>query len=265
MAPPPSPAPNRESPHLIDLHGHVLVVTGGSRGIGAAIVRQAVAAGAKVCFSYRRDSAAAAALCEALCASGGEVIGVQADAIDERSPLSLLDAAEAKFGPVTMLVNNAGITGHYGPFHEVPIDALRHTFEVNTIGPMRMTREVVRRWRAAGIHGRIVNISSIASTLGSPNEYVHYAASKAAIDAFTIGLGKELGPVGIRVNAIAAGTAATEIHAAFGAGDRVARVAPLIPMQRAADPAEIASAALWLLSDQASYVTGTVLKVSGGT
>lgn len=248
-----------------DFTSHVLVVTGGSRGIGAAIVRQAAFAGARVCFSYRRDRESAEALRAELEVHGDRILAIQADAADAGSAPRLLDAAEARFGPVTMLVNNAGITGRYGPFHELPEEVLRHTFEVNVFGPMLLAQEAIRRWRAAGIAGRMVNISSIAATLGAPQEYVHYAASKAAIDAFTIGLGKELGAEGIRVNAVAPGTALTDIHAAAGVPDRPALVAPRIPMQRVARPDEIANAVMWLLSDEASYVTGTILRVSGGT
>jgi NAD(P)-dependent dehydrogenase (short-subunit alcohol dehydrogenase family) len=250
---------------LNDLRSHVLVVTGGSRGIGAAIVRQAAQAGARVCFSYRRDHDAARRVCAELTASGAQVIALQADAADGASAARLLDAATAALGAPTMLVNNAGITGRYGSFHDLPEEALRLTFEVNVIGPMLLAQEAIRRWRKTGIPGRMVNITSIASTLGAPHEYVHYAASKAAIDAFTIGLGKELGAEGIRVNAVAPGTAMTDIHAAAGVPDRPAKVATRIPMQRVAEPEEIASAVLWLLSDAASYVTGTILRVSGGT
>lgn len=248
-----------------DFSSHVLVVTGGSRGIGAAIVRQAARSGARVCFSYLREQGAARALGEELCAAGGTVFAVQGDAADPAFPAHLLDAAEARFGTVTMLVNNAGITGRYGPFHDLPAETLRQTFEVNVIGPLLLAQEAVRRWRSGGIAGRMVNISSIAATLGAPHEYVHYAASKAAIDAFTIGLGKELGALGIRVNAVAPGTTLTDIHAAIGVPDRPARVAARIPMQRVAEAAEIASAVTWLLSDEAAYVTGTILRVAGGT
>lgn len=250
---------------MADLGAQVLLVTGGSRGIGAAIVRQAAAAGARVCFSYRREHAAASALCEQLSAGGAEVHAVQGDAADPAFPMALLDAAEARFGTVTMLVNNAGITGRYGPFHDLPAEVLRQTFDINVIAPLLLAQETVRRWRRAGIAGRMVNLSSIAATLGAPHEYVHYAASKAAIDAFTIGLGKELAAEGIRINAVAPGTTMTDIHAAIGEPDRPARVAPRIPMQRVAEPDEIATAVIWLLSDAASYVTASILRVSGGT
>lgn len=248
---------------MVDLSGQVMLVTGGSRGIGEAIVRKAAGAGARVCFTFRRDETSADRLCAEI--GTNSACAIQADAADPDSAAIALDAAARQFGPVTLLVNNAGITGRYGPFHDLPPAILRHTFEVNVFGPLLLAQEAIRRWRAAGSAGRIVNISSIAATLGAPNEYVHYAATKAAIDAFTIGLGKELAGEGIRVNAVAPGTALTGIHAAAGVPDRPAQVAGRIPMQRVAQPDEIADAVLWLLCDEASYVTGTILRVAGGT
>lgn len=148
-------------------------------------------------------------------------------------------------GPSRCIVNNAGVTGRIGPFKDATIETLRRTVDANLMGPMFLAQEAVRRWEAAGIPGRMVNISSIASTLGAPNEYVHYAATKAAIEAMTIGLGKEVAAKGIRVNAVAPGTAFTDIHAAAGEPDRPARVVARVPMGRIADPAEIAAAVLW--------------------
>jgi NAD(P)-dependent dehydrogenase (short-subunit alcohol dehydrogenase family) len=142
---------------------------------------------------------------------------------------------------------------------------MRRTLDVNVLGPMVLAQEAIRRWRAAGIRGHMVNISSIAATLGAPHEYVHYAASKAALDALTIGLGKEVAAQGIRINAVAPGTALTDIHTEAGVPDRPAKIAGRIPMKRVAQPEEIARATLWLLSDAASYVTATILRVSGGT
>lgn len=248
-----------------ELSGHSLLVTGGSRGIGAAIVRAAARAGARVCFSYQDRKDKAEALCAELGAQGLDVHAVQWNAADAGSAPRLLDAATSLAGPPDMLVNNAGITGRYGSFEDLPAEVLRRTFDVNVIAPMRLAQEAIRRWRHAGIAGRMVNISSIAATLGAPHEYVHYAASKAAVDAFTIGLAKELGATGIRVNAVAPGTTMTDIHAAIGVPGRPARVAAGIPMRRVAEPSEIASAVVWLLSDEASYVTGAILRVSGGT
>jgi NAD(P)-dependent dehydrogenase (short-subunit alcohol dehydrogenase family) len=242
----------------------VLLVTGGGRGIGAAIVRAAAARGYAVGFCYLHDKEAAAAVVQELEAIGGRVIAIQGDVADPTFAAEFFDEAQAELGAVTAFVNNAGITGRYGAFTDLPLATLRRTFDVNVIGAMLMAQEAVRRWRAAGIPGRLVNLSSVAATLGSPGEYVHYAASKAAIDALTIGLGKEVAPEGIRVNAIAAGTVYTDIHAAGGAPDRPARVVGRVPLQRIAEPGEIAAAALWLLSTEASYVAGTILRVSGG-
>ena len=242
----------------------VLLVTGGGRGIGAAIVRGALRQGYRVCFSYQQDHGAAARLSEEMVAQGGEVSAVQGDVADPDFARAFFDAAEAASGPVHALVNNAGITGRIGAFSDLSLDAMRRTIDTNLLGTMLMAQEAVRRWEAAGIAGRMVNISSIASTLGAPGEYVHYAATKAAIEALTIGLGKEVAAKGIRINAVAPGTAYTDIHAAAGAPDRPARVVSRVPLARIAEPDEIAAAVLWLLSDEASYVTATVLRVSGG-
>lgn len=243
---------------------HVLVVTGGSRGIGAEIVRRAAGQGIAVAFSYLRDEAAANALVAEVASMGGVAVAIRQDVTDPHGARALLDAAEARLGPVTMLVNNAGVTGPIGPFIDTTVETLRRTAEINFLAPMWVAQETVRRWLARGIAGRMVNISSTASTLGSAGEYVHYAATKAGVDAFTIGLGKELAPKGIRINAVAPGTTFTDIHAAGGEPNRPARVASRIPMGRAADPGEVAAPVLWLLSDEASYVTATILRVGGG-
>ncbi len=242
----------------------VLLVTGGSRGIGAAIVRKAAARGHSVCFSYLRDERAAAALLDEVGATGVGVHAVRGDVADTGFAARLFDEAQQALGPVGLLVNNAGITGRHGPFVDLPIELMRRTVDVNLTGTLMMAQEAVRRWQASGTPGRIVNVSSIAATLGSPGEYVHYAATKAAIDALTIGLGKEVAALGIRVNAVAPGTVHTEIHAAGGVPDRPARVAGRVPMGRIAEPEEIADVVLWLLSDEASYVTATVVRAAGG-
>lgn len=239
----------------------VLLVTGGSRGIGAAVVRQAHSAGIKVGFSYAGDHAAAMAMTR----DHQEIIAAPGDNSDASFVRALFDQVEARLGPVTLLVNNAGITGRIGPFVDLPEEAMRRTIDVNLIGTMLTAQEAVRRWLERGTAGRIVNISSVAATLGAPREYVHYAASKAAVETFTIGLGKELAGQGIRVNAVSPGTAQTEIHARGGDPDRPARVARSIPMGRVGEPGEIANAVLWLLSDEASFVTASVLRVSGGS
>lgn len=241
----------------------VVLVTGGGRGIGAAIVRAAAARGHPVAFSYVSDAGAATGLADEIAAAGGKALAIRADVADPSTPARLLDAADA-LGPVTALVNNAGITGRLGRLADLPLDALRRTIDTNLTGTILMAQEAVRRWEAAGTGGRMVNISSIAATLGSPGEYVHYAATKAAVEAFTVGLGKEVAPSGIRVNAVSPGTTQTDIHAAGGNPDRPAQIAPRVPLGRVAEPEEIAAAVLWLLSDDASYVAGTVLRVGGG-
>ena len=241
-----------------------LLVTGGSRGIGAAIVRQAAKRGYDVCFSYLRDQAAAGHLIEELSASGSRVRAFRGDVAEPDFATRFFDEGQDAFGPPEALVNNAGVTGPIGAFREASTETLRRTVDTNLVGTMLLAQEAVRRWEAADIGGRMVNISSIASTLGAPNEYVHYAATKAAVEALTIGLGKEVAAKGIRVNAVAPGTAYTGIHAAAGEPDRPARVVARVPMARIGEPDEIASAVLWLLSDEASYVTATVLRVSGG-
>jgi NAD(P)-dependent dehydrogenase (short-subunit alcohol dehydrogenase family) len=242
----------------------VLLVTGGSRGIGAAIVRAAAARGHSVCFSYLQDSKAAAALLHEAMAAGISAHAVQGDVADAGFAARLFDEAQHMLGPVTMLVNNAGITGRHGSFAELPLAVMRRTVDVNLMGSMMMAQEAIRRWQAAGIPGRMVNISSIAATLGSPDEYVHYAVTKAAIDALTVGLGKEVAASGIRINAVAPGTAYTGIHAAGGVPERPAQVVGRVPMGRIAEPDEIAHVVLWLLSDEASYVTASVVRASGG-
>lgn len=242
----------------------VLLVTGGARGIGAAVVKGAAARGTPVAFSFERNERAARALEDEVRTAGGTALGLRGDVADPAAVAALFESSEAALGPVSALVNNAGITGPIGPFADADAAVLRRVLDVNVLGTMWCAREAVRRWRDRGTPGVIVNISSTASTLGSAGEFVHYAASKAAVDAFTIGLAREVAASGIRVNAVAPGTALTEIHAAAGAPDRPARVAARIPMGRAGMPTEIAEAVLWLLSSQASYVTAAVLRVSGG-
>lgn len=241
-----------------------LVVTGGSRGIGAAVVRLAVEAGYAAYFTYVDRADAAEALVEALRQAGGRAACGRADVGDPAAAEAVLEAAEAALGPVTHLVNNAGITGRLGRFEDTSLETLRRVLDVNVLGTMLFCQQAVRRWRRDARPGVIVNLSSIAATLGSPGEYVHYAAGKAAVEGLTVGLAREVADCGIRVNAVSPGTALTEIHAAAGEPDRPARVAARIPMRRPGRPEEIAEAVLWLLSERASYVTGTVLRVAGG-
>jgi NAD(P)-dependent dehydrogenase (short-subunit alcohol dehydrogenase family) len=238
----------------------VLVVTGGSRGIGAATTRAAHARGHAVCVAYASDEEAA----DRLCAELPGVVAVRADVADPASVSTLFDAAEAALGPVTALVNNAGVTGRLGRFVDAAPATLRRVLDVNVLGTMFCAREAVRRWEERATAGRIVNVSSRAATLGSPGEYVHYAASKAAIETFTLGLAKEVAAQGVRVNGVAPGMIHTGIHAAAGDPGRLERVVGRVPMGRIGEPEEIAAAVLWLLSDEASYVTGAVLDVGGG-
>ena len=242
----------------------VLIVTGGSRGIGAAIVRKALDRGYRVCLGYVSRRSAAEALVDELGGLERGVIAVAGDVADPAFAAECFDSAEASLGPVTALVNNAGVTGPIGRFTDATGATLRRTVDVNLLGTLFMAQEAVRRWERAGTPGRIVNVSSVASTLGAPHEYVHYAATKAAVEAFTIGLAKEVAASGMRVNAVAPGTAYTDIHAAAGEPDRPARIVGRVPIGRIAEPEEIANAVLWLLSPEASYVTGAVLRVAGG-
>ena len=243
-----------------------LLITGGSRGIGAATARLAAGRGWRVCLSYERDGDAASAVVRAIEAAGGGALAVRADMRRESEIVALFDAAERAFGPVSGLVNNAGITGRIGPFAEAMPETIRDVVEVNVTGAMLAAREAVRRMSTArgGAGGAIINISSGAATLGSPGEYVHYAASKGAIDTLTLGLAREVAREGIRVNAVAPGLILTDIHAAGGEPGRAERMAPTIPMGRPGTPEEIAEPILFLLSPAASYITGAVLRVAGG-
>lgn len=243
----------------------VMVVTGGSRGIGAAICRLAAARGYDLCVNYAADRAAAEAVVAEVEDAGRKALAVQADLARPEEIAPLFEAA-AELGPLTALVNNAGITGRINRLDAVDIEIIRRTVDLNVTGAILAAREAVLRMstRHGGQGGGIVNISSVASRLGSPGEYTWYAASKGAIDSFTLGLAKEVAQEGIRVNAVSPGLIDTEIHAAGGNPDRVAQVAPNIPLGRAGTPEEIAKAVLWLLSEEASYVTGAVLSASGG-
>ncbi|MER7490462.1 glucose 1-dehydrogenase [Streptomyces sp. NPDC126497] len=241
----------------------VTVVTGGSRGIGAAICLRLAAEGHDVVVNCVRDSAAAETVAEGVRAAGARAVTVRADTSVEADVERLFEVAERELGPVTGLVNNAAVTGPLGRFTEVGTDVLRRVVDVNVMGTLLCARRAAQLMTPRG-GGVIVNISSGAATLGSPNEYVHYAATKAAVDTLTLGLAKELGPDGIRVNAIAPGLVDTEMHAAMGAPDRVRDMAGSIPLRRAGRAEEIAAAVAWLMSPDASYTTGTVLRVAGG-
>ncbi|WP_019887347.1 SDR family oxidoreductase [Streptomyces purpureus] len=241
----------------------VTVVTGGSRGIGAATCVRLAADGHDLVLGYVADTAAAEKTAAEVRAAGARCVTVRADTSVEADVERLFDTAVAELGTVTGLVNNAAVTGPLGALADTRTEDLRRVLDVNILGYLLCCRRAARDMTAAGA-GAIVNISSGAATLGSPGEYVHYAASKAATDTLTLGLSKELGPHGIRVNAVAPGLVDTDMHAAMGAPDRVTQMAPTIPLRRAAAPAEIAAAVAWLLSPEASYTTGTVLRVAGG-
>ncbi|APY90616.1 3-oxoacyl-ACP reductase [Streptomyces alfalfae] len=241
-------------------HTPVTVVTGGSRGIGAAISARLAEDGHDVVIGYRSDEAAAEKTAESVRAAGRRCVTVQVDTAAEADVERLFDTAAERLGPVTGLVNNAGVSGPVGPLAEADAEGMRRALEVNVLGYLLCARRAVRDMTANG-GGAIVNISSVAATLGSPGEYVHYAAAKGAVDTLTVGLSKEVAADGIRVNAVAPGVIWTEFHAD---PQRPAKLASGIPMGRSGRPEEIAGAVSWLLSDDASYTTGTVLKVSGG-
>jgi glucose 1-dehydrogenase len=245
----------------------VVVVTGAARGIGAATARCLAHAGYAVCVNYREDAAAAAVVVGEVEAAGGHAAAVCADTTSEADVRRLFREAENALGPLHALVNNAGVTGPLGRFADIDTAALRRVVDVNLLGCMLCAREALHCFsrHAAAPPGRsIVNVSSVAAATGSPGEYVHYAATKAAIETFTLGLAREVAEQGIRVNAVAPGTIRTGIHAAAGDPGRPARIAPRVPMRRIGEPEEVAEAILWLLSDAASYSTGTVLRVTGG-
>lgn len=243
-----------------------LIVTGAGRGIGAAVARLASARGFSVAVNYAQDAQSAADVVRHITSSGGRAIAIQADISREHEILKLFVAAERELGPLTGLVNNAGITGGFARVEAVTSATLSQVFAVNVIGAMLCAREGVQRMstRNGGRGGSIVNISSRAAQIGGAGEWVHYAASKGALDTFTLGLAREVAAEGIRVNAVAPGHVLTDLHAASGDPDRPARLAPTIPMDRAGTPKEIAEAVLWLLSPAASYTTGAILAVSGG-
>jgi NAD(P)-dependent dehydrogenase (short-subunit alcohol dehydrogenase family) len=213
-----------------------------------------------VALCYLRDQAAASAVLELVHAAGRQGIAVRADTTDPDDVVRLFDAAQ-ELGELTGLVNNAGVTSVIGPFVDLSVADLRRVVDVNLIGYVLCAQQAARRMDAGGA---IVNVSSSAATLGSPGEYVHYAATKAAADTLTIGLAKELGPRGIRVNAVSPGIVWTDIHAISGEPDRPARMAPRVPLGRAGEADEVAAAIVWLLGPDASYTTGAVLRVAGG-
>lgn len=246
----------------------VLLITGGSRGIGAATALRAAEEGWAIALNYRTDAAAATRVVEAIALAGGEAIALAADVAVDAEVVHMFSALDAHFGTGRLrgLVNNAGIVGHPQRVDEMAAERVQRMFAVNVLGSMYCAREAVRRMspKFGGPGGHIVNVGSVAARLGSPAQYVDYAASKAAIDTFTLGLARELAAEGLRVNAVRPGIIDTEIHASGGEPDRVERLRTVIPMQRAGTADEVARVILWLLSDAASYTTGAIVDVSGG-
>jgi len=244
----------------------VLLVTGGSRGIGAATARLAARAGWAVAVNYTQNSQAADEVVRAIRAEGGQAISVQADVGDEAQIMAMFAQVDAKLGRLNGLVNNAGIVDLPSRVDEMSWERLERMMRINVLGSMVCAREAVRRMstRHGGQGGAIVNLSSAAAKLGAPNQYVDYAASKGAIDTMTLGLAKEVAGEGIRVNGVRPGIIDTDIHASGGLPDRVKEMAPQLPMRRAGTSEEVAEAILWLLSDASSYTTGSCIEVTGG-
>ncbi|APA69704.1 SDR family oxidoreductase [Janthinobacterium sp. 1_2014MBL_MicDiv] len=244
----------------------VILITGSSRGIGAATALLAARQGYAVCVNYVRDAQAAEALCARIAADGGEAIAVQADVSDEADVERLFAEVDARLGTLTALVNNVGVLEQKCRLADISVQRLERVLRTNVISYFLCCQQAVRRMSTAsgGQGGRIVNVSSAAARIGSAGEYIDYAASKGAVDTLTIGLAKEVAAEGIRVNGVRPGIIYTEIHASGGEPGRVARLESSVPMQRGGQPEEIADAILYLLGPGASYVTGSILDVAGG-
>jgi NAD(P)-dependent dehydrogenase (short-subunit alcohol dehydrogenase family) len=246
--------------------GKLLLVTGASRGIGAAIARGAARAGWRVVVNYARGAEAARRVVGEIEGAGGEALALQGDVAREDDVLSLFREIDRRFGRLDGLVNNAGVIGKLGRLEQIDAADLKRVFEINVFGAFICAREAVRRMSTAhgGSGGAIVNMSSAASSIGSAGEFVHYAASKAAINAMTLGLAREVAREGIRVNAVEPGLVETDMHESVGGAKRTERLIGTIALGRSATTAEIADPVLYLLSDAASYVTGAVLRAAGG-
>jgi len=250
----------------IDSRSQVLLVTGGARGIGAATARLATERGYAVCVNYRANHDAANTVVRDIINEGGRAIAVQADVAIEADIRRIFETIDAELGPLTALVNNAGILSTQCGILDLDADRINRVFATNVTGAFLCAREAVRRMstKHGGQGGAIVNVSSIAACTGAPGEYVDYAASKGALDTLTTGLAVEVADAGIRVNGVRPGFIYTDMHADGGEPGRVDRLAPAIPMKRGGHPEEIARAILWLLSDEASYATGTTMNLAGG-
>ena len=246
--------------------GKVMLVTGASRGIGAATARLAAERGYAVCVNYLRSRDAADAVVAAIARAGGKALAVGGDVASEADVERMFDAAHKALGPVSALVNNAGILEQQMRLEDMSLARLERVLAANVTGTFLCSREAVRRMstRRGGAGGAIVNVSSMAARLGAPGEYVDYAAAKGAVDALTVGLAKEVAGDGVRVNAVRPGLIYTDIHASGGEPGRVERLKDAVPLKRGGQPEEVARAILWLASDEASYVTGAFIEVSGG-
>ena len=244
----------------------IILVTGGSRGIGAATCLAAAQGGYAVAVNYNADGAAANAVVQQIRAGGGQALALQADVSSEEQVLAMFSAVDRGLGRLTALVNNAGVVDVASRVDAMTFARLQRMFAINLLGSFLCAREAVLRMsrRHGGNGGAIVNVSSVAARLGGPGQYVDYAAAKGAIDTFTLGLAREVAAEGIRVNAVRPGIIETEIHASGGQPDRASQMAPLVPMQRAGSADEVAQAIVWLLGEASSYTTGALLDVAGG-
>lgn len=250
----------------LPLRDGTVLVTGGSRGIGAAAAIRCGGPGRCVVVNYTRDAAAAEAVVSRIRADGGQAIALQADVADEAQVLAMFERIDRECPPLVGLVNNAGVVDQPARVDEMSAARIQRMFAINVFGSLWCAREAVRRMstKHGGRGGAIVNLSSVAARLGAPGQYVDYAAAKGAIDTFTVGLAREIADEGVRVNAVRPGIIETDIHASGGLPDRAKQMAPMVPMKRAGSADEVAQAIVWLLSDASSYTTGALIEVTGG-